>query len=126
MQLVDRYGKELEPIYKYEVQPISGYTFTFIRQGNVVEVRFSGVCSRNQGYQSLGSNIPQGFRPIQEIRAYFDNVVSNSTNGSGFWNFRNDGSIMSFSTTPNSVEKFGNVTYLTNDPMPSDSYLMEE
>lgn len=33
---------------------------------------------------------------------------------------------MGFSTTQNSVEKFGNVTYLTNDPMPSDSYLMEE
>lgn len=126
MQLIDRTGNKLYPIYKYEVQPISGYTFTFIRQGNTVDVRFKGVCSRNQGYQDLGSNIPQGFRPIQEIRAYFDNVVNISTNGSGFWNFKIDGSIVSFSTTSNSVEKVGNVTYLTNDPMPSDSYLMEE
>lgn len=126
MQLVDRTGNKLYPIYKYEVQPISGYTFTFIRQGNVVEVKFYGVCSRNQGYQSLGYNIPQGFRPMQDVRAYFDNVVNNSTNGSGFWAFDSDGSIMSFSTTSNSTEKMGNFTYLTNDPVPSDSYLMKE
>ena len=126
MQLVDRYGKELEPIYKYEVQPISGYTFTFMRKGNMVDVKFYGVCARNQGYQSLSITIPKGFRPIQDIRAYFDNVVNNSANGIGFWAFDSDGSIQSFSTTSNSVEKIGHTSYLTNDPVPSDSYLMED
>ena len=99
---------------------------SFAIGGNSIVNGFNGGCSRNKGYQSLGTNVSQGFRPIQEIRAYFDNVVSESTNGIGFWDFRKDWSIMGFSTTQNSVEKFGNVTYLTNDPMPSDSCLMED
>lgn len=126
MQLIDRTGNKLYPIYKYEVQPISGYTFTFIRQGNTVDVQFYGVCSRNQGYQSLSTTIPQGFRPVQRTKVWFDNVSGTGTNGSGNWELRTDGSIQSFSTTSNSVEKMAHATYLTNDPMPSDSYLMEE
>lgn len=126
MQLTDRYGKELEPIYKYEFQPVSGYKVTIYRKGNFVDIRFYGILARNQGYQSLGNVIPQGFRPVQDERCYFDNIVGTSTNGTGFWNISPSGELVSFSTTSNSVEKVSNMIYLTNDPMPSDSYLMEE
>ena len=122
MQLVDRYGKELEPIYKYEVQPISGYTFTFIRKGNMVDVQFYGVCARNQGYQDLNITIPQGFRPVQRTKVWFDNISGLSVNGSGSWELRADGSISSFSTTPNNAEKMAHTSYLTNDPELSDIY----
>lgn len=126
MQLIDRFGNELEPMYKYEFQPVSGYTITIIRIGNLVDIRFNGVLARNQGYQSLGNVIPQGFRPVQDERSYFDNIAGTSTNGTGFWNISPSGELVSFSTTSNSTEKMANMVYLTNDPVPSDSYLMED
>lgn len=122
--LVDRYGNDICKTYKFSVSPKSGLTLTFIRIGNEVQMVSSGVTSTPAGYSTLISSLPIGFRPIMEVTMNFPNIAGNTANGVGKMTVKPDGSVLNFSTTSNSVEKMGTLSYFTNEANPEDKYII--
>lgn len=119
----------IETVYKTRVD------YTYNNQSWWIELRRYGrvVCARMVSVGATPANavgtsivlgeglIPTGYRPNQAVYAPWLQVVSNNMSGSGRGEYviRSTGKVEMLTNTEKHIERITNVTWITDDPVPS-------